>query len=363
MWCLKYYKFKGVEDVFSIDEQSLNNSLSFIEKMTKASENKEINADQDFVFTPFQINNHSNKIAAVDGSNNGILGVNFLIGMLRAGHLIYHEGKLVEESISPIKMETLINSNGDEGYYDIYQKYFYELTKEYPDNQIEFDKVAERLRTLMEWKYISNLIDDLGYGDVIIFDGSLISGAISTNHLFYSDLVSKARSNGVTLMGLSKDTSLSIDNVPIPVVLKEIAKNENIDTNWFVRVELEDESEVAKEKNPEETYFVKFSKNKDLIFRCDVVYPVEFEFEDVISKVAAYSYDVRTFGYPFPMQRIHDRVRISELEKEQSFIILKNRWLKNQKTSNSLEIQEAIVKFEKMFSIYHNQLDIISSGR
>jgi hypothetical protein len=332
--------------LFSIDETTLNHSLATIRSLT---DSKTTQSKEKYEFKSFEIANHESKLAAVDGSNHNISGVNFIIAALRAGYLIYQDGELIEDNISKIRLETLINSNGNIGYQKIYKDYYYELTGEVPEEHLEFDKVSERLRTIMEWKYITDLVNKLEKGDIIIFDGSLISGAISTNHLYFETLVSKAKDRGISLVGLSKDTSLSINDVPIPSILREAAKEQAKYQNWYVSIE--------------DTYFVKFTRDIDLIFRFDVVYPDETTIEEILSKLGAYAFSTRTLGYPYPMQRIHDEVRISQLDKDNCFSMLKNQWIQKSNSQNSQELRKVISEFNELFFNYHKQLDLISSGR
>ncbi|MFP3725676.1 DNA double-strand break repair nuclease NurA [Priestia filamentosa] len=335
--------------MITLDEMSLGNSILTIKNMT---DSKRTNSKKDYNFKHFKIQNHMSKIAAVDGSNHAIPGVNFVIAALRSGYLIYQDGELIEEHISKIKLETLINSNDTQaGFLKVYKDYFYSLTGEIPEEYLEFDKAAERLRSIMEWKNISDLVESLDRGDIVVFDGSFISGAISTNRLFFETLVSKAKDKGISLVGLSKDTSLSVDNVPIPSLLREAAKNQSISKNWYVEIPEED------------TYFVNFTKESDLIFRVDIVHPDEEELETVLSKVGAYAFSDLMIGYLYPMQRIHDEVRISEMDKQICFEILKHQWIANSNPKNTEELMDVISEFDELFFNYHKQLDIISSGR
>lgn len=335
--------------MFKLDMNSLKNSLNNIQEIT-LSKNEQSN--QKFEFKPFKAKNSSSIIAAIDGSNHNIQGLNFTLTNLRTGYLLYKEGKLLKENIDSIKMEILINSNDPQiGYKQKYRQYYKELTSELPEEHIEIDKAPDRLRTLMEWGKISHLIENvLNKDDIIIFDGSLISGAISTNHLFFEELKTKANEKGISLVGLSKDSGLSINNAPISLILSKAAKKQCPKSNWYVQFDLKENENVENQ----ETYFIKFTKRQDLIFRFDVFYPTHSNAEDIISKISAYCFDTQTLGYPYPMQKIHDSVRISDLEKEQCFFALKTEWTKEKMTGE---------EFDSLFFNYHKQLDIISHGR
>lgn len=355
---------------------SLQKSLGTLQKMSRS---KLINSNKKINFHSFKAKNHSHGVAAVDGSNISIGGVSFAIAALRAGSLIYRDGKVEksQKNISPIKVEVLVNSNSKKnGYLKVYKDFYKEVIGELPGDFIDFDKAAERLRTLMEWKTISELVHTLPKGDIIIFDGSLISGSISTNKDYFDNLVTLAKDRGISLVGLSKDTSLMEDDVPVPSLLREASKTQCPNSNWYVEwevkkaeeegveenngeeVELEDEVTSNKEEKTKfdtgETYFVKFTRMKELIFRMDAVYPEDTNIEEVLSKIGAYCFDTATLGYPYPMQQIHDEVRISRMDKDQIFAALKSDWVKQKGNMKD---------FEELFFNYHDQLDVISSGR
>lgn len=360
--------------MLNIDLSSLRKSLGTLQQMSRSKFTK---SNKQIDFHSFKAKNHSYGIAAVDGSNISIGGVSFAIAALRAGSLIYRDGKIEksQKNISPIKVEVLVNSDSKKnGYLKVYKEFYKEVIGELPGDFIDFDKAAERLRTLMEWKTISELVHTLPKGDIIIFDGSLISGSISTNKDYFDNLVTLAKDRGISLVGLSKDTSLMEDDVPVPSLLREASKVQCPNSNWYVEWEVKkaEEDVVVEEENDDEvneetskvdkvveidigqTYFVKFTRMKELIFRMDAVYPDDTNIEEVLSKIGAYCFDTATLGYPYPMQQIHDEVRISRMDKDQIFAALKTDWVKQKGNMKD---------FEELFFNYHDQLDIISSGR
>lgn len=324
--------------MLNIDMKSIHNAIDDFQQVFVDTKDQ---SEKDFNFTTFKSKNHDFKVAAVDGSNHNVKGNNLIFTMFRVGHLIYQSGQCIEASIDPIKADFLMNNQSEtSGYQQKFERYFHDVIGELPKGKMEFEKVSERIRSLLEWEKIKNLISMLDKDDVIIFDGSLMSGAISTNNDFYNELVTEAKRKGISLVGLSKDTSLSIDSAPIPIVLLEASKKQFSDKNWYVDID--------------DFYFVKFIKNKDLIFRVDAVVADHISFGELMSRVGAYCFDQATLGYPYPMQKIHDSVRISEMERDYCFEVFKNECLKQ-------GISHA--QFDKMFSIYHDQLDKISFGR
>lgn len=330
--------------MFNIDITSIATALDDVKKVV--SDNQK-NSQYDFEFKSFQVKNHPYRLAAVDGSNHNVRGTNFVFSTLRAGYHLYEKGVVLKSDIDPIKVEFIMNNRDPQvGYEKKHENYFNRITGGSPNGQLDFDKITDHIRTLMEWDKVNGLLEELNENDIIIFDGSLISGEISTSHQFFSSLVEKATSKGISLVGLSKDTSLSIDSASLPVVLNESSKIHHPNQNWFV--EYDDKDGVGL------SHFVKFSKLRDLIFRVDAVVPPHLEFKDVISWVGSYCFDSMLFGYPYPMQKIHDSVRISESERDYAFSLFKRECLQS---------GMAPLDFDRMFSIYHNQLDIKSFGR
>lgn len=322
-----------------VDPTSISEALEDVKKVMQDSQNS---SQTNFDFQSFRSqSNKTIKIAAIDGSHHNIKGTNFLFSALRAGYLIYKDGRLIETNIDPIKLEFIMNNNvPNVGFVYKHEKYYQEIIGDIPTGKLEFDKVTERIRTLLEWKKVRELIDLLHKDDIIIFDGSLISGEISTSHTFVDELIEKAMNKGITIIGFSKDTSLSIDSAPLPIVLNESAKTFHPNKNWFV--------------DYEGSYFVKFSKKVDQIFRVDAVVPDHLTIDEVLSRIGGYCFNAATLGYPFPMQKVHDEVRISETDMKYCQDAFK---VQCQKAGISPEF------IDKMFNIYHDQLDKISWGR
>lgn len=327
------------EIVIQIDVSSMKNAIKDIEKVVLDG-NK--HAKEAYPFTSFKAKNQKFQLAVIDGSNHSIRGMNFTFAALRTGYQVYQEGKEIERKVDAISVELLANHKDPQiGFESKFLNYYREIVGEDPVGFPEFDKTPERIRTLCEWQKLIELIEKLDRGDVIVFDGTLISGVITTTHKFFNGLADRAKQKGITLVGLSKDTSLSMDTAPVPLVLLESASIHYPDLNWYV------------EFRPG-TYFVRFTRQADLVFRLDVVLSGEDTIETLLSKIGAYCFDFGTLGYPFPLQNIHDAVRISEMERDECFEVFKQEY---RKAGLSQKI------FEEIFQIYHDQLDKVSFGR
>lgn len=316
-----------------IDIQTVHQSVCYLQSMM---EDTKEHSQKTYPFTAFQAENSDHCLASVDGSHHNIKGSHFVFSAIRSGYQIYRNGHLTDANIFRTKIEILTKSN----YKDRHREYFQNITGQTPTELKEFEKVSERIRTLLEWDKIQQLLERLGDGDVILFDGSMISGVISTNQSFFHAIEEKAKQKGIILAGLSKDTSLMEGAASVPRLLAAAAAVQCPNSDWFVPYK--------------DTYFVKFIPTTDLVFRLDLVLPDGVRAEDAIKRIAAYAYDAGEPGYPYPMQTIHDAVRISRSQVYDCLDYFKSECLKQ-------HIPLSYV--EELFQIYHDQLDIFSHGR
>jgi hypothetical protein len=289
-------------------------------------------------FHSFKARNHKQKLASIDGSNFSLKGGSFVFSAIRSGYHIYEDGKPLESAISQIKLEILTKEN----YKKRHKEYYKNVIGDLPQGTMEYEKATERIRTILEWDKIKYLVEVLKDGDIILFDGSLISGVISTNKMFFDEICTQAKQKGIILAGLSKDTSITKNNVPITHFLNSYTKKNKILENWYVYLE------------KEETFFVKFRSDFDLIFRLDLVLPDDITEKDAISLIGSYCFDAGTPAYPFPLLTIHDSVRISENQFSMILEVFKKECLEK-------GVPQGFVN--QMFEIYHQKLDVHSSGR
>lgn len=322
---------------FSIDQNSIRRAAEFMQDVRgKLKSDTEI--EDVYTFSPYRAKNHTNVLAAVDGSHHSVKGKSFVFSAINSGFQLFQSEKLVHSEISRTKVEVLTKDN----YKKRHTEYYINVTGQRPQGHLDFEKATERIRTLLEWDKVKYLISYLSKGDIILFDGSMISGVISTNKQFFEELCDKAKEKGIILAGLSKDTSLLKDNVPVPMILAGQMKKQNIEANWYYYYE------------DEKTYFVKFRKHVDLIFRLDLVLPDDIDPEEAIKLIASYCYNKGNQGYPYPLQWIHDEVRISE---QQFLHCLEEFKVECRKRG----IPKAFI--DELFTIYHDQLDVMSFGR
>lgn len=298
-------------------------------------------SSEDFPFQEFLIDNHPGTLAVIDGSNYNIRGRNFVLSCLRAGHLLFQRGVEVFASSDPIVMEFITNNDSyPMGYKHKYQQYFSRITTGDYTGRIEFEKITDRLRSIMEWERVKELIETLEKHDIILFDGSLLSGEITLNDTFYNTIVSRAKEKGIILIGLSKDTSMSIGSAPAPLVLLQASQRTHANKNWMVR--------------HEDTWFVKFTQDENTVFRLDVEVPEGVMEEQALQWVGSYALFKFMLGFAYPAQFIHEHVKISEGMKQICFEEFQNLCLEQGMSQHELNT---------MFAIYHDTMDVHARGQ
>lgn len=319
---------------FSIDPKSITKSVDFVEQV-QGQLKKDASEEDSYEFIPFKARNHTSVLAAIDGSHHSLKGKGFVFSAINSGFQLFHNDKLVHTEVSRTKIEILSKDN----YKKRHKEYYINVTGQRPQENLDFEKATERIRTLLEWDKVKYLISYLNRGDIILFDGSMISGVISTNQTFFEELCEEAKRRGIILAGLSKDTSLMKNNVPIPMILGAQAKRQGIQSNWYHYYEEED------------TYFVKFRKHIDLIFRLDLVLPEGIEAEDAIKAIASYTYSEGNNGFPYPLYLIHKQVIIKEHHFQSCLSEFKNECRRRKIPTTFID---------ELFEIYHDKLDVMT---
>ncbi|MDP2960213.1 MAG: DNA double-strand break repair nuclease NurA, partial [candidate division Zixibacteria bacterium] len=162
------------------------------------------------------------KIAAVDGGSATILKTrSFLIGVYRAGYVIFQKGKRVKEKFVPLRMEILSLENKAEKYLQAYQ----ELVGEVPNEVPELDKILDRLRLFAEWGLVKELLTELDKGDMILVDGSLRASIVPPYNLLL-EVTQEASQKNICLVGVTKTSTLywGKKSPLIPMVVKSSEK-------------------------------------------------------------------------------------------------------------------------------------------
>ncbi len=306
---------KEVTEAISFIKEALKEKPEHIE-IEPGKEEKELllldkNLDQ-LSFNIIPELSSENKVAAVDGGSATVLKTrSFLIGVYRAGYVIFQKGKRVKEKFIPLKMEILSLENKAEKYLQAYQ----ELVGEVPNEVPELDKILDRLRLFAEWGLVRELLAELEKDDMILVDGSLRASIVPPYELLLK-VTEEAKHKNIHLAGVTKTSTLywGKKSTLIPMVVKNSEKF-CPESKWFCRLS---DLDLAL-KNPNWfgiIYVSKLKASSDYAFRVDINRLDNTEPEKIFSWLSNLSSDPAYLGYPYPLAAVHNRVRVlgSEIE-------------------------------------------------
>jgi hypothetical protein len=300
---------KEVTEAISFLQEALKEKPKYIEIEPGEEEKELLLLDKDLDQLSFNIIpelSSENKVAAVDGGSATILKTrSFLIGVYRAGHVIFQKGKRVKEKFVPLRMEILSLENKSEKYLQAYQ----ELVGDVPNEVPELDKILDRLRLFAEWGLVKELLTELDKGDMILVDGSLRASIVPPYNLLL-EVTQEASQKNICLVGVTKTSTLywGKKSPLIPMVVKSSEKFYP-KSKWFCR--LSDLDLTLKNPNWFGTIYVsKLKASSDYAFRVDVNRLDNTEPAKVFSWLSYLSSDPAYLGYPYPLATVHNRARI-----------------------------------------------------
>jgi hypothetical protein len=285
-----------------------------------------------------------NKVAAVDGGSATVLKTrSFLLGVYRAGYVIFQKGKRVDERSLPLKMEIISQENKEEKYLQTYQKIVGQAPTEVP----ELDKILDRLRLFAEWGLVKELLTDLEEGDLILVDGSLRASIVPPYELLL-EVTQSASQKNISLIGVTKTSTLywGKKSPLIPMVVKTSEKF-CPGSKWFCR--LSDLNLALKNPNWFGTIYVtRLKASSDYAFRVDINRLDQTEPEKIFSWLSYLSSDPAYPGYPYPLAAVHNGVRITKNEIED---------IKYRLQSKALERGISTADWDLLFRDFHEVLN------
>jgi hypothetical protein len=286
-----------------------------------------------------------NKVAAVDGGSATVLKTrSFLIGIYRAGYVIFQKGERVKEKFIPLRMEILSLENKSDKYLQAYQ----EIAGEHPNEVPELGKILDRLRLFAEWGLVRELLAELEKDDMILVDGSLRASIVPPYELLLR-VTEESKEKNIHLAGVTKTSTLywGKKSPLIPMVVKS-SEEFCPETKWFCR--LSDLDLALKNPNWFGTIYVsKLKASSDYAFRVDVNRLDNTEPERIFSWLSNLSSDPAYLGYPYPLAAVHIRVRISGSEIED---------IKYRLQSKALEKGISSADWDLLFRDFHEVLNV-----
>lgn len=165
---------------------------------------------------------------------------------------------------------------------------------------------CEAERAVAEVDAARRALRHLSPGDILLLDGSLEAELPQARLL--DGLLQACRAKSVDLVGVTKDTSLSIGGtLPFTLELEEAARESNAPAAFSVDVtDLLGRAAVLR------TFGVRWDARSP-VYRVDVAAPPG-HVEDVLGFLSHICNDVAYPGYPYALARIHDRVHYSDHE-------------------------------------------------
>ena len=250
-------------------------------------------------------------IAAVDGSSVVVLDAgSFLIGATRVATVCYrspHEP--VDAAVSDMDVIFLNHENRKEIYAEEYEKTYGSVPPSVPDN---LGDIIQRIRSMREMAAAIELMGSLKRGDILLMDGAL-KADIDTPDEFYKRLEEKVAEREITLLGISKKSSLSLGHLPLLAVLKRKGMELFPDKEWFCPLY----RSVRPDHQLGGIYLARLEGLSDYVFRVDA-YPEDTPSVDpvIFSLLSLYSKDPAYLGYPFPLAQVHNASIIRRSEAE-----------------------------------------------
>jgi hypothetical protein len=350
-------------DIDEAIENDINKALSFIQgaldsepsyiQVDSGEEEKEpLLLDKNLDELSFHIikeNKPQGKIAAVDGGSATVVrGKSFLIGVYRAGAVIYQDGKRMDQWIIPLKLEVISQADLSQMYFSAYR----DLVSEEPSESPGMDKMLDRLRLFSEWKLAQRLLDELQRGDMLLVDGSL-KASIAPPYNFMQGFTRKAKDKGIHLIGVTKTSTLYWgDKSPlIPAVMK-IGERFCPGSKWFCQLS-DEKMHTTSSSYFGKIYVVKLKASSDFAFRIDVnrIDPVDVNM--VFSYLSHLSGDPAFLGYPYPLAAVHNISRITSSEIED---------IRYKLQSKAFEIGVSTSDWDLLFTDFHQVLNADLNG-
>ncbi len=286
--------------------KALNDVISDIRSIIPDDKDSRFHAD---MFTAFKENSGICKIGAVDGSSTIVLrGPSFIVGTYKSASMVFRGHELAATSITqPIPI--LISKHNLN---DLYSSIFSDFVGERPEKKVrDLELALQRIRVIEEMKMVSKLVDDMDKGSIILVDGSLRS-TITRLDAFMEATFKGALEKDLSIVGISKSSSLSLGNTAIVPLVQYEAKRSMGNRMWCFDVGKRFHGALHGHQSHlfGSVNIVKFNPYSNFVFRADVL-TNEKDKTNILRKIAAYCRDPSYLGYPYPLALVHNKVTIT----------------------------------------------------
>ncbi|MFO7618138.1 MAG: DNA double-strand break repair nuclease NurA [Thermoplasmata archaeon] len=292
-------------------------------------------------FRPFGKADKSDMLA-VDGGSSAILDAgSFIVAAVRVGHAFYRDRDFIPGKGPEMHLLHLSTSELASAYSIFFGK---TVGGEAPDTPRGLEEAVGRIRTLLEWKHLENLLaGDIEPGTVLAFDGALWAGIKGIGEML-ARIVDSASEKGVVLCGISKKSMLTHRSRPLIPAVQMAGDSAFPNSLWHYPVD----ASGYGDRMHGEVHVAKLHPRSGYAFRVDLSLPEGVSAGDALAKLAYHANDPTYAGYPYPLARVHNDVAFSRPEAEE---------LRNMLRARALRAGMAAEEWQLTFQNFHDVLD------
>jgi hypothetical protein len=214
-----------------------------------------------------------------------------------------------------------------------------------PDAPRGLDEALGRIRTLLEWKHLEDILaSDIQPGTVLAFDGALWAGIKGIGEML-ARIVEAAREKDIILCGISKKSMLTHLSRPLIPAVQMAGDAAFPGRMWHYRLD----APGYGDKLYGEVHVARFHPRSGYAFRVDLGLPPGTAAAEAMSRLAYHANDPTYVGYPYPLARVHNDVAFSRSEVEG----LRNR-LRDEALRSGMDPAE----WQLTFQDFHDVLDM-----
>ncbi len=285
----------------------------------------------------------SSTMMAVDGGSSTLLDAgSFTVAALRVGSALYRNRAYIHGEQPEIHLLHISALELGSAYSIFFGK---TVGGEPPDAPRGLEEAIGRIRTLMEWKHLENMLAlDIEPGTVLAFDGALWAG-IKGMGAMVERIVRAAREKGVILCGISKKSMLTHLSKPLIPVVQMAGEAAKPGAMWHYPVDVSGYGDKAYG----EVHVAKLHPQSRYVFRVDLSLPDGIEPAHAFGKLAYHANDPTYTGYPYPLARVHNDVAMSRPEAE---------GLRNMLRGRAIRAGMDPAEWEMTFQNFHDVLDM-----
>jgi hypothetical protein len=182
-----------------------------------------------------------------------------------------------------------------------------ELLDRDPEQIPDLPRPVDALREWAEWRSVLRTVREAGPGDLVLADGSLHGGPLVPSAVARR-VHEEALAREVSLAGVVKASTLYWGrHAPLVTLLKRRGDRDRPRTTWAARISTDP---VFGRLYIGDIFVAHLAPTAPYAFRVDVARGPR-DPREVLGRLAGLSRDAAFVGYPYPLARVHQAVRVS----------------------------------------------------